>query len=166
MAHHTFPSAAPPARRSTATRPQKGHLLKAKHRTPATAEVPQTRTPTATWDPHLGPFESNAAARSARAPESLMGASTATDGAMTDARRVRACIHGFMPTPALHQAVTGITGTPLVNPWPPSPRGEAAADPAQALNGYLRWYNHHRPHGSLAAQPFISRLSNVCGYSI
>jgi transposase InsO family protein len=36
---------------------------------------------------------------------------------------------------------------------------------ARALSGYLRWYNNHRPHGSLAAQPPISRVSNVCGYS-
>ena len=37
---------------------------------------------------------------------------------------------------------------------------------ARALSGYLRWYNHHRPHGSLAARPPISRVSNVCNYSI
>ena len=36
---------------------------------------------------------------------------------------------------------------------------------ARALSGYLRWYNHHRPHGSLQAQPPISRVSNVCDYS-
>jgi transposase InsO family protein len=36
---------------------------------------------------------------------------------------------------------------------------------ARALSGYLRWYNNHRPHGSLAAQPPISRISNVCRYS-
>jgi transposase InsO family protein len=36
---------------------------------------------------------------------------------------------------------------------------------ARALSGYLRWYNNHRPHGSLAAQPPISRVSNVCNYS-
>jgi transposase InsO family protein len=33
----------------------------------------------------------------------------------------------------------------------------------RALSGYLRWYNRHRPHGSLGAQPPISRVSNVCG---
>jgi transposase InsO family protein len=37
---------------------------------------------------------------------------------------------------------------------------------ARALSGYLRWYNNRRPHGSLAARPPISRISNVCGYSI
>ena len=36
---------------------------------------------------------------------------------------------------------------------------------ARALSGYLRWYNNHRPHGSLQARPPISRVSNVCGYS-
>jgi transposase InsO family protein len=36
---------------------------------------------------------------------------------------------------------------------------------ARALSGYLRWYNHHRPHGSLQAQPPINRVSNVCDYS-
>jgi transposase InsO family protein len=36
---------------------------------------------------------------------------------------------------------------------------------ARALSGYLRWYNNHRPHGSLAAQPPISRVSHVRGYS-
>ena len=36
---------------------------------------------------------------------------------------------------------------------------------ARALSGYLRWYNNHRPHGSLKAQPPISRVPNVCGYS-
>lgn len=33
----------------------------------------------------------------------------------------------------------------------------------RALSGYLRWYNRHRPHGSLGARPPISRVSNVCG---
>jgi transposase InsO family protein len=34
---------------------------------------------------------------------------------------------------------------------------------ARALPGYLRWYNRHRPHGSLGGQPPISRVSQVCG---
>jgi len=34
---------------------------------------------------------------------------------------------------------------------------------AKALPGYLRWYNRHRPHGSLAGRPPISRVSQVCG---
>lgn len=33
---------------------------------------------------------------------------------------------------------------------------------AQALDGYLRWYNTQRPHGSLNGQPPISRTSHVC----
>jgi len=36
---------------------------------------------------------------------------------------------------------------------------------ARALSGYLRWYNNHRPHGSLGALPPISRISHVRGYS-
>ena len=35
---------------------------------------------------------------------------------------------------------------------------------ARALSGYLRWYNNHRPHGSLGARPPISRVSHVCDY--
>jgi transposase InsO family protein len=38
-----------------------------------------------------------------------------------------------------------------------------SAHRARALPGYLRWYNHHRPHGSLGGQPPISRVSQVCG---
>jgi transposase InsO family protein len=34
---------------------------------------------------------------------------------------------------------------------------------AKALPGYLRWYNHHRPHASLGARPPISRVAQVCG---
>lgn len=36
---------------------------------------------------------------------------------------------------------------------------------ARALSGWIRWYNNHRPHGSLQAQPPISRVSHVRGYS-
>ena len=34
---------------------------------------------------------------------------------------------------------------------------------ARALPGYIRWYNRRRPHGSLAGQPPISRVSHLCG---
>jgi transposase InsO family protein len=34
---------------------------------------------------------------------------------------------------------------------------------SRALHSYLRWYNRHRPHGSLAAQPPITRVSHLCG---
>jgi transposase InsO family protein len=40
-----------------------------------------------------------------------------------------------------------------------------SAHRARALSGYVRWYNNHRPHGSLAALPPISRVSQVRGYS-
>ena len=38
-----------------------------------------------------------------------------------------------------------------------------SAHRARALPGYLRWYNRHRPHGSLGRRPPISRVSQVCG---
>ena len=38
-----------------------------------------------------------------------------------------------------------------------------SAHRAQALPGYLRWYNRRRPHGSLGARPPISRVSHVRG---
>ena len=39
----------------------------------------------------------------------------------------------------------------------------SSAHRARALPGYLRWYNRHRPHGSLSGRPPISRVSHVCG---
>jgi transposase InsO family protein len=39
----------------------------------------------------------------------------------------------------------------------------SSAHRAKALPGYLRWYNRHRPHGSLNGRPPISRVSQVCG---
>ena len=33
----------------------------------------------------------------------------------------------------------------------------------KALTGWTRWYNHHRPHGSLGGKPPISRVSHVRG---
>ena len=38
-----------------------------------------------------------------------------------------------------------------------------SAHRAQALPGYLRWYNRHRPHSSIGGQPPISRVSQVRG---
>lgn len=35
---------------------------------------------------------------------------------------------------------------------------------SRALPGFLRWYNHRRPHGSLKGRPPISRVSNVCSH--
>jgi transposase InsO family protein len=35
---------------------------------------------------------------------------------------------------------------------------------AQALPGYIRWYNRHRPHSSIGGKPPISRISHVCGH--
>ena len=39
----------------------------------------------------------------------------------------------------------------------------SSAHRARALPGYIRWYNQHRPHGSLGRRPPISRVSQVCG---
>jgi transposase InsO family protein len=39
----------------------------------------------------------------------------------------------------------------------------SSAHRAKALSGYLRWYNRHRPHGSLGGRSPISRVSQVCG---
>jgi transposase InsO family protein len=41
-----------------------------------------------------------------------------------------------------------------------------SAHRARALPGYLRWYNHHRPHSSLGGHPPISRVSQVRGSHI
>jgi transposase InsO family protein len=35
---------------------------------------------------------------------------------------------------------------------------------SRALPGFLRWYNHRRPHGSLGGRPPISRVSHLCGH--
>lgn len=38
-----------------------------------------------------------------------------------------------------------------------------SAHRARALPGYIRWYNNHRPHGSIGRRPPLSRVSQVCG---
>ena len=38
-----------------------------------------------------------------------------------------------------------------------------SAHRARALPGYIRWYNKHRPHGSIGRRPPLSRVSQVCG---
>jgi putative transposase len=38
-----------------------------------------------------------------------------------------------------------------------------SAHRSRALPGFTRWYNRRRPHGSLAGQPPISRVSHLCG---
>ena len=37
---------------------------------------------------------------------------------------------------------------------------------ARALSGWTRWYNNHRPHGSLNAQPPITRVSQAHVHNI
>jgi len=39
----------------------------------------------------------------------------------------------------------------------------SSAHRARALPGYLRWYNHHRPHSSIGGRPPISRVSQLRG---
>lgn len=39
----------------------------------------------------------------------------------------------------------------------------SSAHRTRALSGWLRWYNRHRPHGSLGGLPPISRVSHVRG---
>lgn len=39
----------------------------------------------------------------------------------------------------------------------------SSAHRARALPGYIRWYNHHRPHSALGGRPPISRVSQVRG---
>ena len=39
----------------------------------------------------------------------------------------------------------------------------SSAERERALAGWLRFYNHRRPHGSLNHQPPVSRLNNVAG---
>ena len=36
-----------------------------------------------------------------------------------------------------------------------------SAHRARALSGWVRWYNNHRPHGSLGGHPPISRASHA-----
>jgi transposase InsO family protein len=38
-----------------------------------------------------------------------------------------------------------------------------SAHRARALSGFVRWYNRHRPHGSLGGRPPVSRVSHLCG---
>ena len=39
----------------------------------------------------------------------------------------------------------------------------SSAHRARALPGYIRWYNNHRPHGSLGGHPPINRVSQAAG---
>lgn len=42
----------------------------------------------------------------------------------------------------------------------------SSANRARALPGYLRWYNHRRPHSSLGGLPPLSRVSHLCSHYI
>ena len=51
----------------------------------------------------------------------------------------------------------------LLREWAHRSAYPTSSHRTRALSGYLRWYNRHRPHGSLGGQPPISRVSQVCG---
>jgi transposase InsO family protein len=52
----------------------------------------------------------------------------------------------------------------LLTEWAYARSYRSSAARAQALGGYLRWYNRRRPHSSLRARPPISRVSHLCGH--
>jgi transposase InsO family protein len=56
------------------------------------------------------------------------------------------------------EALVGI----LQREWAYAHIWRSSTDRTRALPGYLRWYNTHRPHGSLGAPPF-SRISQAAG---
>jgi transposase len=45
--------------------------------------------------------------------------------------------------------------------WAYGPVWQTSDDRNQALNNWLHYYNHHRPHSALKGQPPITRLNNV-----
>jgi transposase InsO family protein len=51
----------------------------------------------------------------------------------------------------------------LQNEWAYAQRWESSHDRARTLSSFLRYYNRHRPHSSLADRPPISRIHNVHG---
>jgi transposase InsO family protein len=52
----------------------------------------------------------------------------------------------------------------LLREWAYARSYPSSDNRARALAGYLRWYNRHRPHSALGAQPPISRVSHLCGH--
>jgi transposase InsO family protein len=49
----------------------------------------------------------------------------------------------------------------LLNEWAYRFTYPTSTHRSRALAGYIRWYNRRRPHGSLAGQPPISRVSHL-----
>ena len=47
--------------------------------------------------------------------------------------------------------------------WAYGPTWQSSDERNQALNAWLHFYNHHRPHSALNGQPPISRLNNLIG---
>ena len=51
----------------------------------------------------------------------------------------------------------------LLRSWAYAFAYPTSAHRTRALAGWLRWYNRHRPHGSLGGLPPVSRVSHLCG---
>jgi len=47
--------------------------------------------------------------------------------------------------------------------WAYGPTWQSSDERNQALNAWLHFYNHHRPHSALGGQPPVSRLNNLVG---
>jgi transposase InsO family protein len=52
----------------------------------------------------------------------------------------------------------------LLTEWAYARSYRSSSERAQALSGYLRWYNKRRPHSSLGARPPTSRVSHLRGH--
>jgi len=50
--------------------------------------------------------------------------------------------------------------------WAYGPTWESSDERNQALEAWLHFYNHHRPHSALGGQPPITRLNNLVGNDI
>jgi transposase InsO family protein len=50
--------------------------------------------------------------------------------------------------------------------WAYGPTWQSSDERNQALNAWLHYYNHHRPHSALGGQPPITRLNNLVGNDI
>ncbi len=47
--------------------------------------------------------------------------------------------------------------------WAYGPTWQTSDERNQALNAWLHFYNHHRPHSALGGQPPVTRLNNLVG---
>jgi transposase InsO family protein len=103
-------------------------------------------------------------------PEAVM-----TDGAMVyrHSRRFKAVLaragarHILTPpyTPRWNGKAERFIQT-LQNEWGHVPGYRTSTERAKALSSFIRYYNRHRPHSSLADRPPISRVHNLRGQNI